>query len=248
MKKLAACLFAVLMLACACAQAEDADVIVTAIGDGVYNIPFDSGYHGYDIDYVGEQAYKGDRFTIQDLSSVENNNSGMSVANEIKAFVVEYYDEFIKDEIRTQHIIWHFTDDFNGWRVDPELMEEIKATAAKKMIPDHGAVKQISDTQEAVFDFCMYKAQNPWSSDYFAYKVTVRDIVPGSGDLIPDDGGIVPGGGSIGVIVPGGGDEEPEEDAMTLPGTGDETPLALYAALLMISAAALAVLRRRAVR
>jgi hypothetical protein len=81
------------------------------------------------------------------------------------------------DKIKTQHIIWHFTDDFTGWRVDPELMEMIRKSASEKVIPDHGAVKKINNTTEAVFDFEVLKSFNPANQNYFAYKITYRDII-----------------------------------------------------------------------
>ena len=83
----------------------------------------------------------------------------------------------MEDKIKTQHIIWHFTDEFTGWRVDPELMEMIRKSASEKVIPDHGAVKKINNTTEAVFDFEVLTSFNPANQNYFAYKITYRDII-----------------------------------------------------------------------
>ena len=77
----------------------------------------------------------------------------------------------------TKHTIWHFTDDFNGWRIDPLLIENIKSTASTKTIPDSGAVRQINNTTEAVFDFQVLSSDKSGHQNFFAYKITYRDIV-----------------------------------------------------------------------
>ena len=86
-------------------------------------------------------------------------------------------DDAMRDEIVTQHTIWHFTDDFYGWRLDPLLLENIKSTAATKTIPDSGAVRQINNTTEAVFDFLVLNSDKSDHQNFFAYKITYRDII-----------------------------------------------------------------------
>ena len=151
--------------------------IVGASEDGHFNISFDDGYSGYCINYGKPEATEGDKFTVQDTSEAVNHKSKESISNELKTFFVEYFDVAMEDKIKTQHIIWHFSDDFTGWRVDPNLIEEIKKTSNEKAIPDHGAVKKINNTTEAVFDFEVLKSTNPGYQDYFAYKIIFRDIL-----------------------------------------------------------------------
>lgn len=153
------------------------DDTVSASEDGHFNISFDDGYSGYCINYGQKEAQKGDDFTQKDTSHAVNNNNGDSVGNELKTFFVDYYDIAMKDKIKTQHIIWHFTDGFNGWRVDPNLMEEIRNTSSNKIIPDHGATRKINDTSEMVFDFEVLSSDKPGNQNYFAYKITIRDII-----------------------------------------------------------------------
>ena len=83
----------------------------------------------------------------------------------------------MEDKIKTQHIIWHFSDDFNGWRVDPKLIEEIKDSSKKTYIPDHGAILKINNTTEAVFDFEILSTSEANHQNFFAYKVLFRDIL-----------------------------------------------------------------------
>lgn len=151
--------------------------LVSASEDGHFNISFNDGYNGYCIEYREEEAVEGSNFTVQDTDMAINRINGQSVGNELKTFFVDYYDIAMDDKIKTQHIIWHFTDDFTGWRVDPELMEMIRKSASEKVIPDHGAVKKINNTTEAVFDFEVLKSFNPANQNYFAYKITYRDII-----------------------------------------------------------------------
>lgn len=153
------------------------DDTVSASEDGHFNISFDDGYNGYCINYGQEEAREGDDYKVQDTSYAINNMNGESVGNELKTFFVDYYDIAMKDKIKTQHIIWHFSDGFNGWRVDPNLMEEIRNTASSKIIPDHGATRKINDTSEMIFDFEVLSSGKAGHQNYFAYKITIRDII-----------------------------------------------------------------------
>ena len=148
-----------------------------ALENGNLNISFEDGYNGYCIDYGKHEAEIGDSFTIEDTSHAVNKNSGQSVGNYLKVYFVDYYDHTLKNEIVTQHTIWHFTDDFNGWRLDYDLIDSIKATASTKTIPDYGAVKKINNTTEAVFDFKVFKSEKFENQNFFGYKITYRNII-----------------------------------------------------------------------
>lgn len=158
-------------------EEERTGEIVSASEDGHYNISFDDGYNGYCINYGDHEASEGHNFTVQDTTEAINRNSNECVGNELKTFFVEYHDIALKDEIITQHIIWHFSDDFTSWRVDPNLLEAIKNISRQRIIPDHGAVKQINNTTEAVFNFEVLQSHNPGHQNFFAYKITYRDIL-----------------------------------------------------------------------
>ena len=150
---------------------------VLATEDGNLNISFDNGYHGYCINYGDHEAKIGSKYNVENTSYATNKNTGESVGNYLKVYFVDYYDDAMRDEIVTQHTIWHFTDDFYGWRLDPLLLENIKSTAATKTIPDSGAVRQINNTTEAVFDFLVLNSDKSDHQNFFAYKITYRDII-----------------------------------------------------------------------
>lgn len=150
---------------------------VLAREDGHVNITFDNGYNGYCINYGEHEAKIGYEYKVEDTSYATNKNTGESVGNCLKVYFVDYYEDAMRDDIVTQHTIWHFTDDFSGWRIDPVLIENIKSTAATKTIPDSGAVRKINDTTEAVFDFQVLSSDKADHQNFFAYKITYRDIV-----------------------------------------------------------------------
>ena len=108
------------------------DTVVEATEDGHFNITFDNGYNGYCLEYGEKDASKGDRFIVADTSYAIDNENKESVANYLKTYFVDYYDEAMKDKVVTQHMIWHFTDGFDGWRVNKTLVNEIKDAASKK--------------------------------------------------------------------------------------------------------------------
>ena len=153
------------------------DNTVKARQEGNFNISFDDGYNGYCINYGKNHALIGDSFTVTDTSHATNNKTGESIGNYLKVFFIDYYEEAMRNEIVTQHTIWHFSDDFNGWRLDYGLIENIKTTALTKNIPDHGATLKINDTTEAVFDFEVLKSGNSNNQHFFGYKITYRDIM-----------------------------------------------------------------------
>ena len=156
---------------------SEAEEEVLAREDGHVNITFDNGYNGYCINYGDHEAKVGQEYHVEDTSYATNKNTGESVGNYLKVYFVDYYDDAMRNDIVTQHTIWHFTDDFNGWRIDPLLIENIKSTASTKTIPDTGAVRQINNTTEAVFDFQVLSSGKSDHQNFFAYKITYRDIL-----------------------------------------------------------------------
>ncbi len=158
-------------------RSSESEEEVLASEDGHVNITFDNGYNGYCINYGEHEAKTGQEYSVKDTIYATNKNSGESVGNYLKTYFVEYYDDAMRNDIVTQHTIWHFTDDFNGWRIDPLLIENIKSTASTKTIPDSGAVRQINNTTEAVFDFQVLSSDKSGHQNFFAYKITYRDIV-----------------------------------------------------------------------
>lgn len=150
---------------------------VLASEDGHYNISFSDGYNGYCINYMQEEAVTGDEFSVKNTSAAVNNKNGEDIGNYLKTFFYNHYNTAMEDKIKTQHIIWHFSDDFNGWRVDPKLIEEIKDSSKKTYIPDHGAILKINNTTEAVFDFEILSTSEANHQNFFAYKVLFRDIL-----------------------------------------------------------------------
>ncbi|WP_405306711.1 hypothetical protein [Methanobrevibacter sp.] len=158
-------------------RSSESEEEVRASEDGHVNISFENGYNGYCINYGEHEAKVGQEYSVKDTTYATNKNSGESVGNYLKTYFVDYYEDAMRDEIVTQHTIWHFTDDFNGWRIDPILIENIKSTASTKTIPDNGAVRQINNTTEAVFDFQVLSSDKSDHQNFFAYKITYRDIV-----------------------------------------------------------------------
>ena len=158
-------------------RSSESEEEVLASEDGHVNITFDNGYNGYCINYGEHEAKTGQEYSVKDTTYATNKNSGESVGNYLKTYFVNYYDDAMRNDIVTQHTIWHFTDDFNGWRIDPLLIENIKSTASTKTIPDSGAVRQINNTTEAVFDFQVLSSDKSGHQNFFAYKITYRDIV-----------------------------------------------------------------------
>jgi len=254
-----------LLCLCFCMPAW-AEETMTALEDGHYNIRFSNGYNGYCVDYGYHEAEENDVFIVAPVDVVKNNKSGKSVGNELKTYCAEYLDEFLKDKIKTQHVIYHFTDDFNGWRVDPAFIGEIRKTAAEKTIPDHGYSKKIDDRTTLFFDFlALVPKDRPRSQAFFVYKLSyLIEVDEGEAAVLPnpldpENPTVIesPVNGQVEIITINDTPIEytilvhsaPTPTPLPVPGvpaTGDGAPLALLAALLMISGTLLIVCRRKA--
>ena len=148
--------------------------VVIAEEDGHFNINFSDGYKGYCLEYGEKEATKGDNFYV---SVMPNDN----VSNYLKTYFVEYYDYAMEDKIVTQHMIWHFTDGFNGWRVNQTLVEMIKETANHNIIPDKG-YKLMDNGTYMNYEFKTFLASYEHHQDFFGYKIFFTDTAPESSE------------------------------------------------------------------
>ena len=151
---------------------------VRSTASGNYNITFDDGYNGYCINLCDASAESNDLFTVQNTSLAVNHKTGESVGNYIKTYFVEFYDIAVKDKYKTQEIIWAFTDDFAFY--DQDFLNEIKEKSLEKVIPDHGAVKRINNSTEAIFDFEVLDSHKYRYQNFFGYKITYTTINDGA--------------------------------------------------------------------
>ena len=141
--------------------------------NGHFNITFEDGYNGYCINYGDHEAKVNDEFEVKDTNSAINNNNGESIGHYLKTFFVEFHDIAVKNKYDTQKIIWAFSDNFD---FNKHLVQQIKDVSVNLTIPDHGAIKKINETTEALFDFEVLGTDKNNHQNFFGYKITYRDI------------------------------------------------------------------------
>ena len=141
--------------------------------NGHFNITFEDGYNGYCINYGDHEAKVNDEFEVKDTTAAINNKNGESIGHYLKTFFVEFHDIAVKNKIDTQKIIWAFSDNFN---FNKDLVQQIKDASVNLTIPDHGAIKIINETTEAIFDFEVLGTDKNNHQNFFGYKITYRDI------------------------------------------------------------------------
>ena len=141
--------------------------------NGHFNITFEDGYNGYCINYGDHEAKVNDEFEVKDTNSAINNNNGESIGHYLKTFFVEFHDIAVKNKYDTQKIIWAFSDNFD---FNKRLVQQIKDASVNLTIPDHGIIKKINETTEALFDFEVLKTSQNNHQNFFGYKITYRDI------------------------------------------------------------------------
>ena len=151
---------------------------VTATSQGYQNITFDDGYNGYCANKYLKDADIGDEFIVQDTSKLVNPNYNESVGNYLKILFVDHYDYVIANKLNATLAVWEFTD--NPYKTDSylEIIPTILTEAQDgRIIPDHGEIKKINDTTEAIFDFECLESTDDETQNFFGYRITYREIL-----------------------------------------------------------------------
>ena len=157
---------------------------VVALEDGHFNTSFSDGSNGYCLEYGEQEASKDDIFYKVDTSYARNSLDNERVGNYIKLFFVEYTDYALSDSVRTQHYIWHFTDDFNGWRLNYTIIDMIKSS--NRVIPDYYE-EDLGNGSVRCFEFNVLLALYEHHQDYFIYKIFYRNITDVNGTVDNDE-------------------------------------------------------------
>ena len=148
----------------------------TSQREGIRNVTFSDGYNGYCINMSKDHAYVGSEFTIKDTSFAINNKYNTPIGNYLKILFVDYYDFAIKDADNTSEVIWDFSDRYYLDSSNPITQAILKDAEDGRTIPDHGAVKKINSTTEAVFDFEIFNPSDDSIQNFFGYEITFRSI------------------------------------------------------------------------
>lgn len=121
-----------------------------------------------------QEAKENDKFYVENTSYARNKQTGKDISNYLKTYFVDYYNETQKDKIVTQHTIWHFTDDFDGWRLNYTLINLIKQNPSNY---DDVGVKRWNDTHEMVYKFNVLLPMWTHHQNYWAYDIQFREII-----------------------------------------------------------------------
>ena len=158
----------------------DVDIFdkVYALEDGHFNTSFSDGFYGYCVEYGETEAVKGDMFLVDGTDSIRNSVTGKECGDYLKVYFVDYYGDAQRDKIVTQHMIWHFTDNFNGWRLNYTLIDLIKDKVDNQGVhySDSG-YRVLSDNLSVMFwDFHSFLSPYINHQDYFGYHIWFGNI------------------------------------------------------------------------
>lgn len=143
---------------------------------GSKNISFTDGYNGYCINKGWKGAKENDEFIVSDTSIAENSINHADVSNYLKILFVDYHDFAVKNADETAKIVWNFTDR-QYWMSTNEIIQGILSIAESgRVIADHGEVKKINNTTEALFNFEVLDSVKSGHQNFFGYKITYRTI------------------------------------------------------------------------
>lgn len=151
---------------------------VNATSKGYQNIIFDDRYNGYCANKYLKDADIGDAFIVQDTSKLINPNYNESVGNYLKILFVDHYDYVMANQLSATLAVWEFTD--NPYKTDSylEIIPKILNEAQNgRIIPDHGEIKKINNTTEAIFDFECLQSTDDKTQSFFGYRITYREIL-----------------------------------------------------------------------
>ena len=145
---------------------------IVALEDGHLNTSFSNNYNGYCVEYTEQEAKKDDKFYVKNTTHIRNNKTNDDVSQYLKRYFIDYYNETQKDKITTQHTIWHFTDNFNGWRLNYTLINNIKNS--NNNYDDNGTVKW-NTTHNMKYSFIALISPYEHHQNYFAYKIIFEE-------------------------------------------------------------------------
>lgn len=133
-------------------------IIAKGSGD---DIRFSDGFRGFRLDYSKPAASSGDEFVRASASSAGNSHT-------LERAVIECYKHGLSGQIGK--IMAGF---IKGGSSGGEIGEAVASSHEKT---GSHAVAKINNHTEAVFDFEVLKSESGNKSDYFAYKVSYRNI------------------------------------------------------------------------
>lgn len=151
---------------------------VYALEDGHFNTSFSDGFYGYCVEYGETEAVKGDMFLVDGTDSIRNSVTGKECGDYLKVYFIDYYGDAQKDKIVTQHMIWHFTDNFNGWRLNYTLIDLIKDKVDNQgVVYNDSGYRILNDNLSVMFwDFHSFLSPYINHQDYFGYRVWFGNI------------------------------------------------------------------------
>lgn len=152
---------------------NDYENITYAEEDGHLNTTFSDGSKGYCLEYREQEAKKNDKFYVKNTSFAKNSETGEDISRYLKTYFIDYYNETQKDKIVTQHTIWHFTDNFDGWRLNYTLINQIKKNPSNY---DDVGVKKWNSTHEMIYKFNVLLPMWTHHQNYWAYDIQFREI------------------------------------------------------------------------
>ena len=150
------------------------DDTVYALEDGHFNTSFSDGGNGYCLEYGEQEAEEGDRFYVVNTSYAMSNNNE-DVSDYLKTYFIRYYNHAMRDKIVAQHMIWHFTDGFDGWRLNYTIIDDVKGNPLR--LPDTGYVKWNS-THYLFFEFKVLLSPFEHHQNYWWYKIWFNTTLP----------------------------------------------------------------------
>lgn len=139
---------------------DDPKDYIIAKGKG-NDIRFSDGYRGFVVDYSKPPASSGDEFERMPTSKISNSNT-------LKLVIIECYRQNATGQIGK------IMADFVKTGSSNTPVGRAVAASHEK-VGDHAVVK-INKHTEAVFDFEGLKSVSGNTSNYFAYKVSIRTI------------------------------------------------------------------------
>lgn len=151
---------------------------VTSLHSGYYNVAFDDGYNGFCVNHRLHSTSGGENFTVKETSTITSNiYEGESVGNYLKILFTEFHNHTMNPDTNIAQAVWDFTDDEYKTNNDPIVQKIIEMHNNGLIVNDHGEVRRINNTTEALFDFEALDSHNDNTQNFFGYKITYRDII-----------------------------------------------------------------------
>ncbi len=200
-KRIIATVLAIMMLMSVTVIAgENSNEMVSALENGLTNVPFNNGYYGFCIDNELKGAYKdGVKFTeANSTSAATSNKDDSDISQQLKIIFTQCFEDIFISDGYSRYVInpnvkdaglpiaiYYIVGEKNFTYIQPNTVQSKIVNTIKNYngpeIPDDGYQLTLDNGDVITFHFMVLIPDDPETQTFFAYKLDVTPAGEGGG-------------------------------------------------------------------